>query len=509
MRRLRDLAHAQTLTDPPVRAVDGLEGEDERGQCDHDEPGAVVELGGGDDDRGDAGQKGAEAVEEGFAPLPGGPPVQDHAGLGDREADEDTDREERHQGVGVTSGEDQQRRRDHREPHHPVPVHLSVGLQTEDVRHVVVPGQQLEQDGQPAEGGVGRQRKQHHGRELNDVEGPVVTEGGVGELGEDGDALHRLEPETGDQHGQTDQHHAQQPSQRHLRTHRPAGGRRTEGRHRVGYRLHTGQCGAAGGERLEQEQGTDGGGVVCENGGVSVGGRGGDGRVAEQADGDHDEDRADEDGGRDDEGAGRVDDPAQIHSRDEHQDTQTDHQPVAVQAREGGRQRGHAGGDGDGDVQHVVEDQRTGRDQARTPSQVRLRHGIGATAVRERRDDLAVRGHQHRQQPRDGQRHGQREPKPVPTCGRKYEHDGLGPVRHRRHRVQGQGSEPGDSGQLVPGAGIGRFLGTGCGVLLGGQGGHVGGLLRIGLRSASARLPDLSALLGAFLAPPRPPLTAF
>ncbi len=217
-------------------------------------------------------------------------------------------------------------------PTTPVPVHLPVGLETEDVRQVIVPGEQFEQDGQATEGGVGGEREQHHGGELDDVEGPVVPQGGVGELGEDGNAFHRLESEAGDQYGQADQHHAEQRAERDLRAHRPAGRWGTERRHCVRDRLDPGESRAARGERLQQEQGAHGGGVVGEDGGVTGGGGCGDGSVTEQADDDQEQDRADEDGGRGDEGAGRVDDAPHVHGRDEHEDAETEHQPVVVEA---------------------------------------------------------------------------------------------------------------------------------------------------------------------------------
>ena len=105
-------------------------------------------------------------------PSPGRvlPPVPDHAGLGQRETDEDADGEQRDQRLGVAVSGDQQQRGGHRQHPHPVAVHLPLGAQVEQVRQVVVPGQQAGKHRQPAEGGVGRERQQHERDQLYDVE---------------------------------------------------------------------------------------------------------------------------------------------------------------------------------------------------------------------------------------------------------------------------------------------------------------------------------------------------
>jgi hypothetical protein len=258
-------------------------------------------------------------------------PVPDHADLRDGEADEDADREERHEGVGVAAGEHQQGRRDRGQREHPVPVHLAVGLEGEDVREVVVAGQQLQQDRQPAERRVRGQGEQDHRRELDDVESPVVAEGGVRELGEDGDSLDRLEVEAGDQDRQADQHHAEHRAEGDLRALGPLHPGCAEGGHGVGDGLDAGEGAASGGESFQQQQGADARGVVGERGGVSVGGRGAHRRGPEQADHDEHEDGADEHDGRHDEGPRRLDDPAQVHRRDQHEHGEAEPQPVVVE----------------------------------------------------------------------------------------------------------------------------------------------------------------------------------
>ncbi len=471
----RNAAEAEPLADPCVGAVHGLEGDHEQRQGDHDQPGALLEFLHGDDDGGETGEQCAEAVEQRFAapsPSPLHSPVPDHAHLRDGEADEDADREERHEGVGVAAGEDEQRARDNGQSEDAVPVDLPVRLQGEHVRRVVVAGQQLEQDRQAAEGGVRRQGEQDHGGELDDVEGPVVAERGVRELGEDCDALDRLEVEAADQHRQTDEHHAEDDPEADLRALGPPDARDPEGGNGVGDGLDPSQSGTAGGEGFQQEQCPHGVGVVRDDRGVPGRGHRAQRFGAEQTDGYEDEDRADEDDCRRDERLGGLHDPAQVDPRDQSEHRQAEPQPVVVERREGGGQRRHSGRDRHGDVQDVVQDQRGRGHQTRPRTQVGLRDRVGAAAVREGRDHLPVRRHQHRQQGGDGQCHRHGESQAVGARRSQDEDDRLGPVRHRRHRVQRQRGEPGDGGQPVAFTGIRGLLAGGDGIRLGGQDRH-------------------------------------
>lgn len=215
------------------------------------------------------------------------------------------------------------------------------------------------------------------------------------------------------------------------------------------------------GERLQQQQCADRGGTLPERGGVPGRGGGADRAVAEEADGDHREDRADEEHGRDEEGPGRIDDPPEVHGGDQGQDGEAHPDPVIVEGREGGGQGGHADGDGDGDVEDVVEDQRGGRDQAGPPPQMPPGHRVRAAAVRERGDDLSVRGHQHREERGDGERDREGEAHAVGARGGQDEHDRLGSVRHGRHRVERQCGEALESGQPVAVSGSAPGSGSG------------------------------------------------
>ena len=88
-------------------------------------------------------------------------PVPHHPDLGQGEADEDPDREQRHQRLGVAADGDEQQRGGDREHADAVAVHPPVGPQTEHVRQEVVAREQPGQHRQPAERGVGGQREQH------------------------------------------------------------------------------------------------------------------------------------------------------------------------------------------------------------------------------------------------------------------------------------------------------------------------------------------------------------
>ncbi len=184
-------------------------------------------------------------------------PVPDHADLRQGEPDENPDRKQRHQGLGVALGHDEQQRGGHREHPDAVPVHLPVGLEEEQVRQEVVPGQQRGQHRQAAERGVRGQRQQHRGDQLHGVEHEVVPERGRGQPGQHGRGRRRRHVVLADADGQPDQHQAEDDAQPHLGVLGPAGPRPAERGHGVGDRLHAGQRRAAGRERLEQEQQPD------------------------------------------------------------------------------------------------------------------------------------------------------------------------------------------------------------------------------------------------------------
>ena len=71
----------------------------------------------------------------------------------------------------------------------------------------------------------------------------------------------------------------------------------------------------------------------------------------------------DEEVGRHGEDSSRLADATQIGEGDEGDKPHAERHAVGQQHREGGRQRGHAGGDADRHCEHVVDQQRRGRHQ--------------------------------------------------------------------------------------------------------------------------------------------------
>ena len=323
-----------------------------------------------------------------------------------------------------------------------VAVHLPVRAQPEHVRQEIVLGQQGRQHRKAAERGIGGQREQHRGDEPDRVVGEIATERRLGELGEHGDVGVRHHVELADQDPQPDQHGAEQDAEPHLRVLRAARPRLAELRHGVRDRLHPGQCRAAGGKRLQQQQDADRLGgradlMVERHRGVGT----------DQAADDHRRHRQDEQQRRDREDLRRLRDAPQVQAGDEGEHGQAQPDPGAIEHGERGVEGLDAGRHADGRVQHVVDDQRRGGDQAGLGAQVRLGHGVRAAAVGKRRDHLAVGHHEHGEQ--DDDRAGDRQ-RVVQGGGAgrdQDDEDGLGAVGDRGERVEGERGQPLDRGQ--------------------------------------------------------------
>ena len=71
---------------------------------------------------------------------------------------------------------DEERARHDGEHHDPVGEDLAVAPDGEQVREVVVPRHEAGEDGEPAEGGVGRQRQHDGDRDGDDVVGPAAPD---------------------------------------------------------------------------------------------------------------------------------------------------------------------------------------------------------------------------------------------------------------------------------------------------------------------------------------------
>ena len=232
---------------------------DEERDEDDDEVSPVNELDRRHDDEDEGSQDGAEPVDRRPVPPAGfamAVPMADHPDLRQGEADEDADRVERDQGVGVATEQDQQTRRDSRQEDDPVGIGETVAAERELAGHVAVDREQRRESGERVEAGVGRQEQDQRGRRLEQVEERrVVAEDGSGDEGDDGlTALERRHDAVGvgderdpdEEDGQEDRH----------RDHRVAGvlrfGRLERG-HAVGDRLRPGEGDRARREGLDDQ----------------------------------------------------------------------------------------------------------------------------------------------------------------------------------------------------------------------------------------------------------------
>ena len=110
----------------------------------------------------------------------------------------------------------------------------------------------------------------------------------------------------------------------------------------------------------------------------------------------------------------------------------------------------HAHGDGE----HVVRQQRAGRDETRKYAQVRMRHDVAAAAVRIRPDRLPVAERHDEQQQHDHDRDRHQVVEGVPARAEQDEHAGPACIGHRRHHVRGE-----DRQRLPLGQPLGQFGG--------------------------------------------------
>jgi hypothetical protein len=134
-------------------------------------------------------------------------------------------------------------------------------------------------------------------------------------------------------------------------------------------------------------------------------------------------------------------DPSQVDQRDDGEDAQAERQRMGLQPWQGRGQRGHSRRDADGHVEHVVEHQRRGREQARIGAEVFLGHDVGAAPVGIGGDRLPVGevkdGQQRQNRPGDGNQVAQ----PDTAEGQEDRQGGFGAVSRRRKSVQTQGGD--------------------------------------------------------------------
>ncbi len=171
--------------------------------------------------------------------------------------------------------------------------------------------------------------------------------------------------------------------------------------------------------------------------------------AAQQAPQHHHQDAGHEGVRRQGEGAAGLPDPAQVGDREQPHEAERQCQLVRVQRRDRGRDVVHAGGHRHRDGEHVVGQQRAGREQPERPAQVLPRHLVGAAAARVLVHGLPVGGDDHRQQDHDPQGNGCGEVQQGDPTEAQHQQDLLGGVRHGRERVGGEDRQRDPLGQQL------------------------------------------------------------
>ena len=102
------------------------------------------------------------------------------------------------------------------------------------------------------------------------------------------------------------------------------------------------------------------------------------------------------------------------------------------------RDREHAGSDGDRDREHVVDEQRRGRDEARDDAEILLRDDVRAAARLVRLDRLGVREDDDREDRGDRDRDREDEVSGGDRCADEDDERGFRGVRDRGERIGGE-----------------------------------------------------------------------
>ena len=162
----------------------------------------------------------------------------------------------------------------------------------------------------------------------------------------------------------------------------------------------------------------------------------------DDADDAHPHDAEDERIHRDGEGLAGLANPAQVHRREEDDETDGDLDLVTAQGRDGGGGVLDAGRDGDRDREDVVDEQGAGDGEAGLRTEVDRGHLVVAAAARVGVDVLPVRRDDDDHDEDDGERD-------LPGVGddegaagqAQHEEDLVGRIRHGRERVAGEDRE--------------------------------------------------------------------
>ena len=432
-----------------------------------DQPGAVGELGHGDDHEHGEGHERAEAVDHqigahlsafelarALAQQPS--PVPDHAGLAEGEGDEDTDDVELDQRGDVRVVDHQDHDRGRGEGDDAVRVDEAVAAGGQGLRRVAVGGEHRAEQRESVEGGV-RREQQHRGRRsLDDEEGQgVVAEHRGGDLRDhaalrSGGAILESHQVAGvldvvdtrdqghrDEADEQDDRDAAHGDERLLRV-LDLGA--AEGLDTVADRLDTGEGGASARERPEQQQ-DDGG--LCdrltldgEAGGLGDGGVAE--RGAEQSDADHDGDAADEEVGGHGEGFARLAHASEVRRGQQDDEDHGHLDPEAVEERQRRDDVVDARGDRHGHRHDVVHQQGGCDDQAGLLAQILAGDLVIAPATGVRLDQQAVGDDDHHHQQHDRRRDEGGEGQERQPADEQDQQELLRGVRHRGERVAGE-----------------------------------------------------------------------
>ena len=261
------------------------------------------------------------------------------------------------------------------------------------MRQVVVASQQAGEDWEATEGRVGRQGKDQRDGQRHDVVRPVAPDRVDHDLAQYGLPGTRLHMELVGEEGQAEQHHSQDGAEQQLGPLGPDHAGFTEERDAVGDGFDTGQCAAAGRERLEDQQHADR--LHCVGGDQGFPRLGGSqAERVDHADGNDREQPHDEDHGGQQKDPSTLAEAAEIEHGDDQEDAQAHRNRVAGSGGKGRGELSHPGGDGDSHRQCVVDDQRGSGELAGAGTEVVPADRVGPATVGVGIDDLAVGDHE-------------------------------------------------------------------------------------------------------------------
>jgi hypothetical protein len=454
--------------DVRVVPVDAHHQEVEDRHRDHHDVGAVHELRDQHQDEDDARGRGAQEVDP-LRPahrasarrLPDRPelpaPVPHHPRLAERERDEDTDDVELDELRDVGVEDHDQQAGDEGQEQDAVAEDQSIAAPAELPWEVAVAGQQRREDRKAVVGRVRGQHEDRRGERLQGVEDGAGTEHGQPDLaergllglpgrhpGEQARVLGHVHVRDHRQCGDAREHHDGQSAhdrQGRCGVARPGG---PEARYAVAHRLHAGERRAAAGERAQGEEDreqTAGAVVGDEAVRGALGGQGLSECEPYAGHGQQDEhDRHESVCGHREHAAGLLH-PAQVD--DGEQDDQAEGQGHRVGHEHGHRRgdRGDARDDRDGDGQHVVDEQRAGRDESGPGAEVPAADRVGPAAVRIGVARLPVGGDDDDQQRDHADGQPRREVQHPQAAQSEHEDDLLGRVGHGAEWIRAEDGE--------------------------------------------------------------------